>query len=76
MSVESPASHFYSSPWAVGSVKSSQSSQSSQTRPRSVSEAAEGPPLKKPKIEGRISHPPTIYTLHMYLDWSSVSTEQ
>ena len=49
MSVESPASQFYSSPWAVGSVKSGQSS---QTRPRSVSEVAEGPVLKKPKIEG------------------------
>ena len=51
MSVESPASQFYSSPWAVGSVKSSQSS---QTRTRSVSEVAEGPPLKKPKIEGQM----------------------
>lgn len=49
MSVESPASQFYSSPWAMGSVKSSQPN---QTRTRSVSEAAEGPPLKKPKIEG------------------------
>ena len=50
MSVESPASHFYSSPWPVGSVKSGQSS---QTQIRSVSDVTEGPPLKKPKIEGR-----------------------
>ena len=49
MSVESPASNFYSSPWAMGSVKSGQSS---QTRARSISEVAEGPPFKKPKIEG------------------------
>ena len=49
--MESPASQFYSSPWAVGSVKLSQPN---QTQTRSVSEAAEGPPFKKPKIEGVI----------------------
>ena len=54
MSVESPASHFYSSPWPVGSGKSVQSG---QVRTRSVSEVAEGTPLKKPKIEGSTRNP-------------------
>ena len=65
MSVESPASQFYSSPWAVSSVKSSQPS---QTRTRSVSEVAEGPPLKKPKIEGQIHLLmfPSVMTLCMF----------
>lgn len=70
MSVESPASQFYSSPWAMGSVKSSQSS--SQTRNRSVSEVTEGPPLKKPKIEGAVLTYMQSHTLVCSMFWSSV----
>ena len=49
--MESPASHFYSSPWQMGSVRSSQSS---QNQSRNISDGAEGPPVKKPRIEGKV----------------------